>query len=236
LHRFSIINTCFSSTTGWIGLVRSASGVETGGFVFGMSTTVVTPPATALSVPEEKSSFSVIPPPDVHAERRDRLFDEMLRCIHADSRPVREIPLVVRAQSPVRRPAEIKQHDVAAADRSVFGFPLGDETSRYIIALVEATAIEVHAPPDQAPERDLLDRDVGLRFRVADEVRGRVDVSAVVLVEHQLIGQRPVSVPVRTPQVVVKLGMRRVVGHVLFERLAQVNHAELPQRLSQVVS
>src|SRR5256712_6941650 len=42
-------------------LLRSASRVETGGFVFGMSTTVVTPPAAALSVPEEKSSFSVIP-------------------------------------------------------------------------------------------------------------------------------------------------------------------------------
>ena len=139
----------------------------------------------------------------------------------------------MRAQSPVRRPAEIKQHDVATPDRSVFGFPLGDEASRCIIALLESTAIEARTPPHQAPEGDLLDGNVRLRLRVADEVRRRVDVSAVVLVEHQLIGQRPVSVPVRAPQVVVKLGMRGVVGHVLFERLAQVNRSELPQRLSQ---
>src|SRR5207249_6055265 len=81
----------------------------------------------------------------VHAERRDRLFDEILRRVHADSRPVREITLVVRAQSPVRRPAKIKQHDVAAPDSPVFGFPLADETSRYVIALVTLAAIEARA-------------------------------------------------------------------------------------------
>src|SRR5436305_15090161 len=83
----------------------------------------------------------------VHAKRRDRPFDEILRRVHADSRPVREITLVERAQPPVRRPAKIKQHDVAAPDSPVFGFPLADETSRYVIAHVKWAAIEALAPP-----------------------------------------------------------------------------------------
>ena len=53
-------------------------------------------------------------------------------------------------------PAEIKQHDVAASEGAVLGFPLGNETPGHIITFVKLPAVEAHAPADQARQRDLL--------------------------------------------------------------------------------
>ena len=91
LHKFSMINTCFSRTTGWMGRVRSASG--------GSGERVSTP------------------------MRGGRFREKILRRVHADTRPVFKVALIVGAQPPICRPTKIEQDNISGLERAVTALP-----------------------------------------------------------------------------------------------------------------
>src|SRR5579875_2873753 len=156
----------------------------------------------------------------IHTKGCYALSHEVLSSFHADAGPVRNVRQVVRTQLPMRRPSEVEWHDIVSLNRSMTFFPVDDEALGHGFTLPEIAAVKSHATAYEAGKRNAIDGDVRGGVSVADEVRGCIHVGAIVFIHDNLVRERPISVPVRVPEVMVEPGVGGIVGNVLFKRLA----------------